>query len=417
MKRCHFFPFFFLLGLVFFSCENELPVSKYNEIAKSRLAQNEFDSCIYYAGKSLEADFNNGLDYYSHYLIAFSFDEKKEFLNASKSYLKALATIPEGKAFDDHRVSILKNIGRLCKIHGNYGQAIRYYQKALEYVGEADRAGLMFNLGNAYKGKEDYEEAQKTYLAALQVALDNNDMSRQVKIYHQLGLLYSELKDYGQARSYYQTVINYENGPTIPSNYEHYLGRSLHNMGSSFLYEGNYQQAVEYLLQAIKYKSKEKDLFITYMDLGTSFTKLGDFGLAHAYYAKAESIYSQVEPTEKNIEVFNLMNLSYRASGDLKKSLAYGDQYTREIKKFLHTRNEMIQQFNSTSFAKAMDDFHKGTDRAARFKALVAGNWILIAVLIIAIFWALWFYRKKRSIMSQGKKAVADLNSFIKDFG
>ncbi len=39
----------------------------------------------------------------------------------------------------------MSNIGGLCKIHANYDLAIEYYKDALEYVGDKDRAGLLFN--------------------------------------------------------------------------------------------------------------------------------------------------------------------------------------------------------------------------------------------------------------------------------
>ncbi len=173
-----------------------------------------------------------------------------------------------------------------------------------------------FILGNAYKKIRIYEKAKEVYLEGLDHALENNDELRQVKLYHRLGLLYSALEDYEEARSYYQTIINYE-GDTSRG-YLRYVGKALHDMGSSYMYEGNYKEAVPYLRKALAIKNSDTEKFITYMDLGTSYVELGEHKEGIVYYQKAKECYNAVEPIKEHIELFRLMDLAYRKVDDHK---------------------------------------------------------------------------------------------------
>ncbi len=411
MKRIIHFLIFLFLIVNLISCKEEVIPYNGNILSNFHLEKKNYDSAIYFSKESLRQNLGNESDFLSYFLLAYSYEGKLEYKKSSEYYLLALKYIPEDKEYDENRFRILNNIGKLCKIHKKYDLALEYYNKSLSYVGEKEKATVLFNLGNVHRSKKDYNQASQLYLKALELAIDRNDLHRQVKINNRLGLLYSDLKEFEKARSYYQTVVNYQ-GDTSKF-YKKYIGKSLHNVGSSYMYQEKYETAIPYFLKALRYKKQEEDRFITYMDLGTSYTKLANYELAHSYYLKAEEIFDRVKLNEKNIELFNLMKLSYRASGNINSSIIYADYYIKKVKEYLQTRDQLIDDFTAFDFSNNLEEFKKDQTFSDAFRSMVLKNRVLISgILLILIFAGFVHYRKNRAF-ARIKKVTKDLDSFM----
>ena len=83
-----------------FSCSDDALIeTPDNDIADTYVGKN-YDSVIYYASRSLKMNLGNVADYYSHYLLGFSYQKKGQYQKAFDHYLKARDMTPKDKKYD-----------------------------------------------------------------------------------------------------------------------------------------------------------------------------------------------------------------------------------------------------------------------------------------------------------------------------
>jgi len=164
------------------------------------------DSVIYYASLNLNKPLASESDFYSYFLIAFSYKKQKEYRKSFNANIKGISLIPEGDKYEIYRFKMFYNMGKIAGISSNYDLSISLFNKAIPYVTDDWRQSLMMNLGNAYRKKGDFKNATDAYMECLELAFQNNNSLNQAKSYHQLGLVYNSLGDYEEARSKFLTI-------------------------------------------------------------------------------------------------------------------------------------------------------------------------------------------------------------------
>lgn len=375
------------------ACEDQLPILDYNQIAINQL-DNSVDSAIFYANKSLEMNQGDAFDYNSYYLLGYCYTRKNDYPKALKNYLQANQVIPQNKQYAADHADILMNLGRICKIHNNYPQAEIYYNESMKFVSQEDKPGLLFNLGNLFKAKGDYISAIDAYNKGLSLALANEDMNRQVKIYNRIGLTYTDTKDFNKARSYFQTIINYEGNNS--KNYLKYKAKATHNIGNTYMHAGDYEMATRYFKQAELLNFTDYEKFVTFKDLGTCYTQLNQYEKANEYYQRAEALYPLVEPVKDNIELFNLMSVSYHRQEMHKKSFASNQHYHSKIDQFIYVKEELLQKIQAHEIQRQIDQFHQ--EKTFMEKLYHYKNTLIVLVLISAAvgFIAFRYFRRNR---------------------
>ncbi|MEQ8383256.1 MAG: CHAT domain-containing protein [Coleofasciculus sp. A1-SPW-01] len=100
----------------------------------------------------------------------------------------------------------------------NYTQAQAAYQQVLELTqqltGVEERqkqnalASTYHNLGAVAQELREYEQAKRYYQQALDINIEFRDRYEQASTYHQLGRVAEELREYEQARLYYQQALD-----------------------------------------------------------------------------------------------------------------------------------------------------------------------------------------------------------------
>lgn len=409
MKRITPLLLFLLVTLFVQSCREDISheqtadhSSNFNALADSFIGKNE-DSVIYYANQSLANGLGNESDYYSYFLLADSYHMKKSFLTAFDYYLKANETIPSGDQYNYDHCAILNQLGKISKIHANYDLAIANYKKALNYAPESYSIIIYRNLGNAYMENNQQEQATEAYLKAKDIALENNDLLQQAKTHHQLGLLFSDLGDYEQARSYFRTIINYTGDES--AQYQRYRGKAYHNLGSSYLNEENYQKAIPHFEKA-KALKKGKEKFVTYMDLASCYAALGEPKAAAENFRMAASLYSKVEPYKKNIDLFKKMHLFYRENEDLVAGNQAIDRYIEEIDQFTHTKESLLNSYTAASLEAKVREHEKNQwfeELIYKYRFYIIALSALAILLIIATI----------KVLKRARKLKTEKNKFL----
>jgi tetratricopeptide (TPR) repeat protein len=146
-----------------------------------------------------------------------------------------------------------------------YAAAEMLYQKALaiwlenkSYDADAIKkqsASIYHNLGRVAQEQRQWEQAEAYYQQALQLKIEYNDRDKQAGTYHGLGNVAMEQRQWQQAEAYYQQslliYIEYKDRYS-QANIYHQLGRVAEE-------QRQWQQAREYFLQAL-------EIFVEYED-------------------------------------------------------------------------------------------------------------------------------------------------------
>ena len=96
------------------------------------------------------------------------------------------------------------NLGLLATREGNYSQAVRNFQKALDL--SPDHLVALTNLGNAYRQQKQWDEARKTLERAVAVGPQDPEAN------YGLGMVYAQLNDPDRAYDYLQTALKFRPG-------------------------------------------------------------------------------------------------------------------------------------------------------------------------------------------------------------
>ena len=402
---------FLIIPIVFivcclFACKDDsvsnlgtaiLDRTDYNALAHSHQGVNN-DSAIYYAHKNLSVNFADESRYYSYFVLGYVHQQEKQFTKAFDYYLKARDLIPETDNYDNHRVVIFNQLAKISKMHTNYDLAIENYEKALAYASENELPVVYYNLGNAYKSNNQPEKATDAYLKGKEIAHNNNNELLQATIYHQLGLLYSALGDYESARSYYLTIINYPGNQT--SAYQRYVGKAYHNLASSYMYEKKYKEAIPIFKKSLTNK-KEKDRFITHMDLASCYQQLNDNKNADIHFNKAADLFTQVEPYFENIAVFHKMHVYYRESQQHEKSYASIDRYFEAMEQFNASKEKQINSYSAASLNEKVANHNDWLETANLIRKY--RYWIGV-LLIIGVFLVVFAFNMIRRTLKLRKE-------------
>ena len=120
-----------------------------------------------------------------------------------------LARLPAGSP---RRAAHIHQLGMLAQNRGDYEEAARQYQRALdisERLGnQAGMASGYHNLGILAQARGDYEEAARQYQRALDIFERLGDQAGMATSYHQLGILAQDRADYDEAARQYQRSLD-----------------------------------------------------------------------------------------------------------------------------------------------------------------------------------------------------------------
>lgn len=290
------------------------------EKALMRVKLKDYDEAEKIIKNLLEEDSRN-VNYYI--TLGNIYYLKKDRKKALKAYLEGTKTAPENP-------DCYSNLGVIYRQMGKYTQAVNYFKKALA-ASEATgpRADIYYNLGNVYKNIEQSENAEKSFLKAIEL-----DPSF-IQAYNNLGNFFFKNKENEKAEEIIRKgLLIDENHPGLLYNlglvldaagkteeaiesYKHSLVgeplgvESLNNLGIAYNKTNNIQKAVKTFNNALKidpanYKVKN--------NMGFAYKADGKGKEARRYYK--EAIKSNPEYTKASINLSEL----YLETGDLENA-------------------------------------------------------------------------------------------------
>ena len=205
--------------------------------------------------------------------------EKKDTKTEKSLILKYLNEFPDDAGY-------LNMLGTLYDDEENYKEAEKWYLKAI------DKGSLIAisNLAYNYIELEDYAKAIKYYKEYEKVA-DNPDN------YYWMGFAYSYLEDYKNAKEWYLKAVKTDEG-----------GFSENQLGVIFDDEGNQKEAMKWYLASIK----KGDLW-AYNNLAVDYIALGDYENAKKWLEKGLELIKKSSDYSDNLELQKSLkeNLDY----------------------------------------------------------------------------------------------------------
>jgi two-component system NarL family sensor kinase len=178
-------------------------------------------------------------------------------------------------------------------------QALKYAKASKEKKIEAYS---LSDIGNYYKRKEYYKQAQRYYKASLKIRHQLKNVEDIASGYNQLGLLYKQQEKYDSAAYYFREGLS-----RLPSKeYEGLRLKFFDGLGLTLYHLGQSKKALYYLDNSLNLAEKIKDslaLAKCYQNKGILHEYLGYSSLALDYFTKAERIYHLQSNTNGEIDI------------------------------------------------------------------------------------------------------------------
>ncbi|MCK4476554.1 MAG: tetratricopeptide repeat protein [Methanophagales archaeon] len=289
---------------------------------------------------AVEAYYNRGLTYNSHYNRGSNYDKD----DTTDYHAKAVADFDTALALDPTYVLAYAGKGNAAYRNKEYAKAVEYFTKALESenqiiqkAGNKGLAGVYASKARALKAAEDYDKSIADYNKAL--ALDpelGTALGHQASNYLIVG-------EYYKAIELYDTTIElYKNDPTYKHMYSKYQGKGdcYYNLGEYDKAIGMYDKAIEEC--AKNYPSRAYRIY----------AGIGNVHLALEEYDKAMENYNKViELAEKEdsyvANAYKGLGTAYKELGEkakareaLEKAKALYEEYGEEG----HGKSENIEE-------------------------------------------------------------------------
>ena len=322
---------------------------------------------------------------------------------------------------------------------GNFGKAAIHYLDAIRWSENlnggsyeteiSDIIGVHESLGNIYEKFNHFEQAQKHYDIAMEVASSNGDseefawilynssLMRQrqgeyelglkqlmtlyksfselsneqiANVYSLTGYLLIDLEKFDEAISTYQKLIRFVDGKEdLKSSI---TGRALHNIGYAHFKNNDFEKAVHFYRQAQLIRKDLNDkpgYFITSKELGESYFQLGILDSAKVSLKEAETVLSSGKSHEDYYELYKILANISKSESDYAQASYYQDLYTTRLEEYLEeqrTIEEHDKQYNLDLITQryfALVAEQKRNDQIKQYS--IMGVSVLVSVILIIL--------------------------------
>lgn len=216
----------------------------------------------------------------------------KDFAGALESYQQAIVIREE---HGGHRVKLVPWLFSRGNTHcamGNYTEAIKAYQSALD-LGISDHretANIHYSLGLSYYELSDFRKSLTEHKRALElrkIHLGHHKLT--ATSYNQIGVVYLRMGEYDAAREKFQSAVDLMT-TLFKGDHEETAG-VLFNLGESYMAMEKYKEAYDSCKQVLSIRQnllgEHKDTAATFHSLGEICSKMNDFKGAARYFRRA----------------------------------------------------------------------------------------------------------------------------------
>lgn len=206
---------------------------------------------------------------------------RKQYVDSDRLYRKLLKRIDDRGSRDDEeeaqRLLVLDRLGKINALYlHDYPQAIAYYQSLIRQYPKTDQAfAARATVADIYHHKlGDLQAAVENY-QKLVTEFPRKQESRRAQL--QISMAYFELKNYVQARTEAEIVIN-----QWPTSEE--AAQARFQIANAYYVEGRYAEAIATYERLLEDNPEGPLAPLVLFELGNCFQELGEAERALAYY-------------------------------------------------------------------------------------------------------------------------------------
>ena len=228
-------------------------------------------------------------------------------LQLSEQVLAARSSYTEAELNDDvarHFYLAFERAATSALMTKQYAKAERAYQEALGYIRdlkgitEETRASytatIYHQLGRVAEEQRQWAQAEQHYQQALAIYIEFNDRYSQASTYHQLGIVAQEQRQWAQAEQHYQQAL----AIFIEFDDRYSQARTYHQLGSVAQEQRQWAQAEQHYQQALAIYIEFDDRYSqasTYHQLGIVAQEQRQWAQAEQHYQQALAIFIEFD--------------------------------------------------------------------------------------------------------------------------
>jgi serine phosphatase RsbU (regulator of sigma subunit)/tetratricopeptide (TPR) repeat protein len=281
------------------------------------------------------------------------------------------------------------DIGAIHAENGNFGQAIRYFNKALEVEellgNQLVIAGCINNIGNVYYMQGDYPMAVEYYTKSLKIAEELKDKSSMSERYNNLGVVLTEMHQYPEAISYYEKSLAIDRELCDQKGVALVLG----NISLLKIYLKQYPEAIRYALQSA--------------DIAKKIGSLDEEKCAYEYLATAYDSLKDYRKTSEYLKLFKIMNDSI-----------FNIESARQVKEMeaLYQTEKNQKEIELLNKEKELQQVEISRQEMQKY-SFIAG-FILMLLLSVVVFRSYTQKRKANILLTEQKRQIEEKNEELK---
>lgn len=338
---------------------------------------------------------------------------ERGFENAYQLFLNA----GDGKG----QTKALHNLGVTNFYLTNYNKAIEFYVQALLKADSIKdykiRAEILGNLGLSYSNQRDFANARKYLKSALQACAKNGNAWGVAQNFTGLGTMYFNMDKLDSA-IYYQRCALY---------FYRFLGdqsgmaKTWNNIGEVFLMQENYSKALPYLDSSLSIRATNGEVYglaISYSAMAKALAGLGRKQQAFQMLDSA-ALYTEMSGNDSRLsELFLSRSTIEEQYGDYKNALL-------NMKNYVNLRDSMYRKSKSrlaeellANHAIEVQELELAKQSASiqELKSQRFLTALLLVLVVVILFAALAFYQKRMAVQklklaqSEAEKAATALS-------
>ncbi|WP_405415061.1 ATP-binding protein [Maribacter sp. Asnod1-A12] len=260
------------------------------------------------------SNFNSKDTLYIHKLINLSYEYRFHNLDSLITLSKQSLELSKKAIYINGEISSYHAIGGYYSDKGKIDQAISYFTKAYNLAKKHQNHFLkvrtLNDLAKEYGYKGDYALSLKWYLAAIEIAEQNNFKNSVSIINDNIAHLYLEQKDYNQAMVFFKKskAIHEEIGNPV------YMAETLSNIASTYADMNELDYAMYNINSSISVFEKERILewlAFSYEIKGKIYLKKNKNTWALYWYKQSELLHKEIEDDRGKVDLLNGMTEAY----------------------------------------------------------------------------------------------------------
>lgn len=232
-------------------------------------------------------------------------------------------------------------LGTSYGMQGNYLKAVEVFQTARKKIPAGNHEERLINLnqlGTAYLGLGNFDEAEKRFKDGLRMAEQQNDSFMLRTISQNLGNLYGMKGAVAMSASYYYTALRLAEH----SKDSIAIGQINMNLGNLYMLLGDFNKSLQSNLKALEIVSRfdnPAEQTLVYNNIGICYAGLLQHSKALEYYKKAMKSALQTGQKEELAKIYTNTGFSYTEKGSFDSAYYY-----------LEKSNSLLNQIGAQSF-------------------------------------------------------------------